>query len=442
MQFSYDIPFQRAVLRLCMIDDVFNARAMEHLSASYFTTQAHGWIFGALKQYNDDYRMRCTDMPLRNFAAQAQNTAYVQEVEIVISLGLVPEADYVKAELREFIRRAAFALAHKETQLLYNGGKHNQSYDVMRDAMDKINTIDFDEVDRTWFFEDVRQRTRANYHKGIDPTEDTFTTGWPEFDRYVNGGIHIGEVFLLLGKAKRGKSTFLVNQVFHGVRLSRQPVLVINLEGSTQLWSNRLDACFTGELYDNVRKGDITPEIWRAMLAEYESNRKMCVIRTLGDWSPNILHIEAELIELKAQNFKPKIIVLDYVDLLRSRYEAKSETDHQVASMKDTKLLANKGYAIWSACQGQRPKTSDETKPTILRAANIADAYGKVRIADGWGSLNATDEEKRLGKSRLFWEEYRDGQVGKLFAMDHDLKSMRMGTTFNEYQAPNPQAQP
>ena len=72
----------------------------------------------------------------------------------------------------------------------------------------------------------------------------------------------------------------------------------------------------------------------------------------------------------------------------------------------------------------------------MLRARDIADCYAKVRIADGWGSLNATQSEKEKGEMRLFWEGYRDGNVGKLFRLQCRFDRMRYGVTATEIEPP------
>ena len=100
----------------------------------------------------------------------------------------------------------------------------------------------------------------------------------------------------------------------------------------------------------------------------------------------------------------------------------------QIESAKDVKHLANRGYAIWTADQVQRPATKKEDPEKVIRARDIADAYGKVRIADGYGSLNATRDEKNNGICRLLWEEYRDAPVGRLFRLENQFDRMRMGT--------------
>ena len=58
----------------------------------------------------------------------------------------------------------------------------------------------------------------------------------------------------------------------------------------------------------------------------------------------------------------------------------------------------------------------------------MADAYAKVRIVDAYGSLNATDEEMKQGRMRVFMEGHRDAPINQLYTIHNDLSRMTMIT--------------
>lgn len=429
VKFHFGVPFQRSLLRLCMIDEGFNHRVMEYIDPSYFTTEPLGWIFKAMNEYYTTYSQRCTDLPLREMVKRAkpENAArYAEEVERVIQLSRVVEDGFIKSQLQDFIQRNMFAQMHKDAAQYYNEGKIIDAYDLTQRTMDQIRTVSFDQVDRSWFFEDFDKRQRERHLKTLDPTRDVITTGIAELDRTLEGGAHVGELYFMLAYPKVGKTTWLVDKGFVGIRAERAPVLHINLEGHRSQVENKYDARFSNELYSEVKKGEINPSAYRELIAEYQMLRGLLVIRSINEWNTNILHIDAELKELKSHGFVPRLIILDYVDLLRSRDRVSSEMEHQISAAKDTKQLANKGYAVWSACQAQRPRKNADDKEHVIKGNDIADAYGKVRIADGWGSLNATNEEKKRDELRLYWEEWRDGPAGLYLRLFNERNRMRL----------------
>ena len=159
--------------------------------------------------------------------------------------------------------------------------------------------------------------------------------------------------------------------------------------------------------------------------------RQLLVIRTLNDWDVNTGHVKAELSELRSFGFRPKMLILDYVDLLRSRYKTDSETTHQVDASRDLKRLVNQEMiACWTAWQAQRPRNDNvHTHEHILTSSSVADAYAKVRIVDSYGSLNATDQEMTDGSMRVYWEAHRDNPVQRTFTISNDLAHARMVTS-------------
>jgi hypothetical protein len=425
-----------------MIDEAFCARALRHVEAGYFTNEALGWMWTTLAGYWQAYSMRLTDMPLREAVRQLspeKAVRYSHEVELVIGLGNVPEAEYVKRELKDFIQRNIFAIAHQDSARLFNEGKVVESYDLTARAQERIQDVNFDDVDRIWLFEELHERQRERMRAQMDLNHGVVTTGIPLLDAITDGGVHPGELWVVFAYAKRCKTTWLINQGFNATRVHHLPTVHFVLEGKGRQIAARYDACFSQELYTNVKRGDIDAALYRQLAQEYEQLRRLCVVRTLNDWDVTILDIDAELHFLRTQGFLPKFGILDYMDLGRMRDAASgaSETQHQVGFARDHKRLANKtDIGWWSAWQAQRPKVGAHEKEHVLTSSNVADAYAKVRIVDAYGSLNATDEEMTRGEMRVFMESHRDAPLNKLFGVTNDLSRMRMVTSAIEWTPP------
>jgi hypothetical protein len=56
----------------------------------------------------------------------------------------------------------------------------------------------------------------------------------------------------------------------------------------------------------------------------------------------------------------------------------------------------------------------------LVRSEHIADAIGKVRVADFYGSINRTIQEKEQDRARLFAEDYRKGEAGRVIEVATD----------------------
>lgn len=428
--FQFEPGFQRAVLRLMMVDDVFCLRALQFCKASFFTIEPLGWMFNTFAAYWEQYQRTCADVPLRGALRHVRSdkaALYYAEIEAVIAFGHVGESEYIKTELANFCRRNLFSQAHQESARLFNANKPDEAYDTMAKVQDEIRKIDFGDIDRQWFFEELNERQRQRYLYSIQG--HAFATGLTDLDWATDGGVQPGEVWAVLAYAKRCKTTWLTNQGFNAIRMHAAPVLHIQLEGRRQEIAAKYDALFSGSIYRHVRQGRFDSKVYAGLHEEYLQLRQLLVIRVMNEWDVNILHIKAEIDELRSYGFRPEMLIVDYVDLLRSRYRADSETQHQVEASRDLKRLVNtQEVACWTAWQAQRPKENASTREHVLTSGSVADAYAKVRIVDSYGSLNATDEEMAKDEMRVFWEAHRNAAVNKCWAITNDLDRQQMVT--------------
>jgi len=438
-RFPFGVPFQRSLLRLCMIDESFNHRVMQWVDPGYFTTESLGWIFRGMKDYYDRYSLRCTDIPMQEMTKwldAEKIVKYGPEVQRVIEIGHVTEDAYIKNELKDFIQRNKYTRMHREAAKIYNDGKIDESYDLTQRTMDEIRQIDFDAIDRSWFFEDFQKRQARRIRESLDPTAGVYTTGIPLLDASLDGGLRLGEVFLILAYAKIGKTTWLVNQGFVGVRVNRVPTLHINLEGNLQSIEDRYETRWANEMFSKVSRGDLDAATYRDLVSEYNTLRKLLVIRSITDWSVNILAIDAELNELKAQGFVPEKIIIDYLGLMRSRDKVESKTDHMIDATRDAKTLANRGYAVWSGAQAQRPRKNADEIEHIVKSGDIATAYEAIRIVDGYGSLNQTNAERDRHELRLHWEDCRRAEAHVYLKLYGERGKMKISTRSETYIPP------
>ena len=440
--FTFDTAFQRSILRLMMVDDAFASHAMRWLSHEMFTSQPLGWIYRTFSEHWTLYQMRCTELVLRDQVRRLPPDSalrYSSEVEQVIALEGVPERVWIKTKLAEFVKQAIFARAHTEAVKPFNDGDMETAYVRMATAMERIQEVDFDKVDRAWLFDELDARQRVRARAQMDPGLGRFVTGLPQLDQLTDGGVHLGELWAVFAYAKRCKTTWLVNQGFNATRVYRRPTLHLLLEGRIEMITARYDACFSGELYAKVKRGEIESTLYYQLQQEYLEMRKLMVIRRLDGWDNTVDDIRAELHYLKSQGFVPEMMITDYADLGRKRDAGsnESETGHQVAFSRDLKRLhENENIAGWTAWQAQRPPKGAHTRAHVLSSSNVADAYAKVRVVTAYGSLNATDEEMDAGEMRFFMEGHRDAPVNKIWTITNDLARMRMITSAAEYIPP------
>jgi hypothetical protein len=426
--FPFGIDYQKSLLLLLTQDYSFASVVMPHLKVNYFENEVLMWAYTYIIEYQKKYNA----IPnLRIILEETKNIQGISRELYRMTLEGVLESDvssveWLKDKTIEFIKRNIFHKAFQESKNLWDSGKITDAYDVMMKAMEGVSKTTWETEDREWFFENFQQRTINRL--SFDPLMESISTGFILLDKVLDGGLSLGEVGLWIGYPKRGKTTLLVNHGVQAIRRSLKKVLHIPLEGSRALVSNRYDAIFSFEDYSLVKRGQLSNEVYRSLCAEYQMLSKRLVVRAFTErWDYTIEDIHREINDLKRlSNWIPDLVIIDYGDLLSPRGKFNTEEAKQRAAYQDIKSLANRGYAVWTASQPQRPKGDLETDASLLSYKNIADCQAKAQKVDFVGSINQTKEERDAKQARLYAEMYRDNEAGIVIPIYSDFHTMTM----------------
>lgn len=424
VQFQFGIDFQKSLLLLLTKDPGFANLVLRYVKESYFDNDFFKWVYGYILRYKAKYNA-IPSMSVLLEEARSLKTEnrelYCISLEGIIGSDLSNE-EWIRDKIIDFIKRNIFVDAFQQSKDKYNSGEVDSAYSTMMLAMDDIYRASMVNEDREWFFESFNQR----YSDRLSGSNECISTGIHELDKVLGGGLSLTEVGLWIALAKRGKTTILTNHGVQAVRRSLKNVLHVVLEGSVGLVANRYDTIFAQEDYNLVKKGVMNEKVYRNLLTEYQMLSKKLVIRGYTDrWDTTIEDIHLEMKDLKRlYNWEPQLIIIDYGDLLKGRGKYRDETSSQRAAFRDMKSLANRGYGIWTAAQGQRPAKDFENSTKLLTQVDVADCYDKVRSVDFIGSINQTKEERERHKARLYAELYRDNEAGAVIDIDVDFTKM------------------
>ena len=424
--FPFGVDFQKALLRLLVEDAGFANAAMPHLQPGYFENEVLAWAYGVVAQYKTKYNavpsLRVVQDETRRLDPSVREF-YRLTVEQVAQADMSAEP-WLRDQTMDFIKRNIYVRAHQESAAVFNAGDVAKAYKISMEAANEILNTDWESPDREFFFENFPQRYAQRLAE--DPAAESIATGIHELDHVLGGGLSRGELGIWIGHSKRGKTTLLANHGVQAVRRGNNNVLHLVFEGARKQVAARYDTIFAQEPYHLVRSSSISDETFQRMKYEYQMFTRRLILRGFTErWDYTVQDIFEEVRELKRlYNWVPALIIVDYVDLLRGRGTFRTETEHQTAACRDLKSLANKGYAVWTASQPQRPKDDIDVKEEILMSRKIADAYAKIRVADFIGSLNQTKEERDAKQMRLFAEMYRDNKAGRLIHVKADFEVM------------------
>ena len=430
--------FQQALLRLAIEDEAVAALISKHLVPTFFETPGLSWIFTTIQTHLAKYTRPPSPVVLLEQCRSLDPTIvpqYLATVEQVV-ISPVIEAEYITQKIEEFIKRNLVVDGVDQIRALYNAGKVEEAYAFWTKRSDDLQSVNLNQLDRSFFFEELDQRSKRRAYESASSHLFTFSTGIPDVDGILNGGLSKGELGIWIGFPKAGKSICLTWLAYYAVRALRIPVLYIVLEGGREQAEDRFEAAFAYSTTMALKYGHVDENRMRVLRDEYREMRDLLVIRGFtkdaAAWNASVADVYAELTDLKQRRgFRPRMIVVDYGDLLKARQRYDSPTQEQAAAFRDLKALCDRdqGYAIWTASQAQRPsKGAMDNLKHVLTSGQIADCYEKVRCADFIGSINRTIEEGQQEKARLYAELYRSAPAGKIFDIRTDYAHGRFFT--------------
>lgn len=443
VHFPFGAEFQKVLLRLLCEDGGFAHALKKHLHPHYFENEVLAWAYAYCQRHVEQYggmpsvqvlveKTRGMDVRVRPLY-----TATMEEVK----QAPLKDEQWIKDHILDFVKRNIFARAYVETREMYNSGKVTEAYDLMQTRMEELFRTTWEQHDRCRYFEELGPREMRR--RAEDPGSDCVPTGFAWLDHILQGGLSLGELGIWIAYPKIGKTTMLANHGRYATRDAFLPVAHFVFEGSRKQVENRYDAAFMDELYNKVKRGDCDAEKFAAAQREFQLLRGRLIIQAFTDrWDYNVADIDDTLKDLRrSEGFIPKLVIVDYGDLLGGRERHyRNEYEKQRAAFRDLKSLANKGYAVWTASQAQRPDKDAESKPHELKARQISEAYEKVRVADFIGSLNQTLDEKKSCSMRLYAELYRDNAADQTMTVHADMAKMTIEQKANVRSISDPAA--
>jgi hypothetical protein len=318
---------------------------------------------------------------------------------------------YVEEEFSNFCKNQQLKKALLTSVDLLNAG----DYDSIRNLVDNALKAGGDKNLGLEYSKDVESRYREEDRSPI-------ATPWPLFNDLLQGGLGEGDFGLIFGNPGGGKSWTLIALGAHAVQLGFN-VIHYTLELGESYVGRRYDACLTGIPVNNIMgfKDQVEKEI-----LELPGN---LVIKEYSPGKASISTIESHIQKCIDLDFKPDLIIIDYVDLLRSKRNNRERKDEIDDIYLSTKGLARElKLPIWSVSQVNRAGAKDD----VIEGDKAAGSYDKVMITDVAISLSRKKEDKVAGTGRFHFMKNRYGGDGMTFGAKIDTSTGRF-EIFNDY---------
>lgn len=425
---EYGQGFQIKVLSSLLKHKEFLQNIHDILNPEEFDNPAHKWIVKNILSFYYKYHANPTAEFLAIELKKIDND--VLKVSVAEQLkesfkAIYDDAEYVETEFSNFCRNQQLKKALLDSVDLLSRGE----YDEIRFKIDQALKAGQEKNIGHEYEKDIETRYR-------DQQRNSIPTHWPHINELLMGGLGAGDLGLVFGNPGGGKSWMLVNIGATAVAAGFN-VCHYTLELSEDYVGRRYDATFTGIDVQNVHNH--RNEIEKAV----SSLPGKLIIKEFPMGKATAATVESHIQKCKDLGTKPDLIIIDYIDLLKSKNRAnerKDEIDDIYTSIKG--MARELQLPIWTVSQVNRAGAKDD----VIEGDKAAGSYNKMMIADFAMSLSRKRQDKVNGTGRIHIMKNRYGMDGMTYSakmntstghIEIDAAAMNDDELVNESSMPN-----
>lgn len=434
VRYEFDAGFQAKILNLMLRDTKFALRAKDLVKPEFFTEAAMGALVRLAQEHVQLYRsapdLKILPTLIKDaIAAKRIRPDMIPEIKSLLAKVLhadLSNPDYVRDKIVEFAQHQAYEKFIMDSVAMLEKGDFESIKKAMKEAQAvgaSANDVGYD------YFAEIRGRSqmREDFVTG-KIVKRGITTGYPKLDPYL---YHMGwgrrELSLLGGAAKSGK-TIGLGDFSKNAAIAGYNAFYGSCEVSTQILSERLDASVSETLMRELNKDYAKVESAVSAIGA-KSAKLMIHDYPSGSLKPS--HLFRTLDQYRADGVTFDLITVDYADIMAAEYRSDSLIENMRSIYIDLRAIAYEfDAAVLTATQINR----EGAKSTTAKATDVAEDYNKVRTADVFITINASEAEKLVGECRLFWAASRTGPDGFTLRIKQDRERMKfisavLGTT-------------
>jgi len=391
--------YQSKVVASLITDVKFLEQVTEITKPSFFESQANQWIVSEVQNYFDEFRTVPTMEVFKIKVGSVEDKVLKQTVveqlkNIYLQVGS-EDLPYIKKEYLTFAKNQKVKDALLKSIELLKAGQYDQIIDTMTKAS-KVGVESDLGLDYIENFESIME----------DVKRDSCPTGWDVVDELMDGGLGPGELGVVMAPSGIGKSWFL-SKIACSALQKGVDVLHYTLE---------LSENYVGQRYTTILSGIQTTE---------HKQRKDEIIRKIKSipgrvrikyYPPQFASaktLAAHIEKMRATGFNPKLIIIDYADLLKSGNSNRDGLYAELGGIYE-ELRGLSGEAqipVRTATQTNRAAKDHE----VIQADSVGDSYKKVQTADFIMSVSRKTKDKLSNTGRIHIVKNRFGPDGMTF---------------------------
>ena len=403
-QIEYTTEVQKLFLRMMLTDAELYTRVMNIMNSEHFDKSLRP-VAELFKEHTDKYKTLPDTLQIKALTG--------------IDIDPVTELDERQHEwffdkFEEFTKRQALETAILKAADLLEKGDFSPVEKLIKDAVQ----ISLQKDMGTDYFADPKGRISKYFNSG-----GQVSTGWPQMDRILYGGMSRGELNIFAGGSGSGKSLVMMNLALNWLQTGMSGVY-ISLELSEELTSLRTDAMLTQMGTKSIRKDIETTDLKVKMMAKKSGRYR---VKGLPAQS-NVNDIRAYLKEVQIQTgIKIDFVMVDYLDLVMPVSVKVNPNDQFIKDKYVAEELRNlakeMGVLLVTASQLNRSAV-DEIE---FDHSHIAGGISKINTADNVFGIFTSRSMRERGKYQIQCMKSRSSTgVGMKIDLEYNIETMRI----------------
>jgi replicative DNA helicase len=395
---EYGQAFQIKVLSSLIRHKEFLQNIHDVLNPDEFDNPAHKWIVENVLKYYYKYhanpKAEFLSIELKKIDNEVLKVSVADQLKEAFK-AVNDDRDYVETEFSNFCINQQLKKALLESVDLLGQGK----FDDIRYKIDKALKAGQEKNIGHEYDKDIETRYREEQRNAIP-------THWDHVNELLMGGLGSGDLGLVFGNPGGGKSWMLVNIGATAVAAGFN-VCHYTLELSEDYVGRRYDALFSG--YEVQKVAEHRAEM-ESIISKLPGK---LIIKEFAMGKATASTIEAHIQKCKDLGTSPDLVIIDYIDLLKSKsksFERKDEIDDIYASIKG--MARELKLPIWTVSQFNRAGAKDD----VIEGDKAAGSYNKMMIADFAMSLSRKRQDKVNGTGRIHVMKNRYGSDGMTYS--------------------------
>lgn len=416
-QFTNTLEYQIKLLAFMTYSPQFCDIAADALKGENFANKALQWYFNKLAAA--PIRLSATTLKEELIksakAKEIRNedvSAFVELYDHIKQPPLPVEQDHIRDSLGKFIRTQSVKRAVLDSFELIEQGE----WDAITDNIVQATNagVDITNVGHD-YFKEFQDRLASRLNK---EEERKLSTGIPDLDNLLFGGLKNKQLGLIVGGTGRGKSTFLEWLASWAVLMGKKAVYY-TMELSEEDIADRFDSLFCHikpqelRLYNN--------SVFKDMSTYWSRFGSSLVIKEYPADTATVNQLKMHQRQLASIGFIADIVVVDYLDLIKP-HRIYNDTHQELDAI--TKALhgfsKEMNTRVWTATQQNRAGLVMETPDE----STIAGAVAKLFTVDVAIFMAQTKEEREDEIMRLLISKNRNGPAGRTIKLDTDYSHM------------------